>query len=495
MNRPQATATVFLILLLLPYSSPAQLPEEYKSIHQLDWEFYRDHPEEVDTASSWAFAKRPGAERIGSLSHVIYGFQPYWVSDATAQGYEYDLLTHVAYFSADVDTATGGFTSTHGWASTQAVNYARDAGKKVHLTVTFFSGHDRVLFSAPKRQNLVNNILAQLSVRSADGVNIDFESMSKNVPALADSFRTFIVQLGSALRDAGKELTVELPANPSIYFNAAFFEATRSLVDSYFLMAYAYYWKGSSTAGPVSPLTSGTSGLHVMRSIDDYLSIGCPPSQLIAGFPYYGIDWPVVSATRMSATTGSGSSRFYNSARAKAATLPAADRFFDGQYNVPWYRYEEAGQWRQTWYDDSLSLSMKYDSVKTRSIAGIGIWALGYDAPYGELWGALAAAFLGPVSASSVGKNVPDGWRLAQNYPNPFNGRTTILFSVDDALPVSVRLYDILGRCRKVLFDGLAESGRTYAVEFESADAASGVYVYALESAGRRLARRMILSR
>jgi spore germination protein YaaH len=47
----------------------------------------------------------------------------------------------------------------------------------------------------------------------------------------------------------------------------------------------------------------------------------------------------------------------------------------------------------QLWYDDSISLSHKYDWVKNKKLSGVGIWALGYDHGDTELWELLANKF------------------------------------------------------------------------------------------------------
>jgi len=368
----------------------------YKSIHQIESEYYSKNLYLIDTAgTNRNFSPRFDLLKPVLLSKVVYGFHPYWISDATAANYYYSLLTHIAYFSAEVDnspSSNGGFFTTRGWATTQVVNYAKRYNVKVHLTVTLFSNHSVILNNNTNRQNLINNILTQINLRNADGCNIDFESMSSSV---ADSFRTFIYQLGTALKSQGKELVVELPAvDWQNIFTQTFFNHVNSVVDFYFLMAYDYYWSGSSTAGPVSPLTSGTAYYHVTRSINTYLSRNCPKSKLIAGFPYYGYDWPVQSNVRMSTTTGSGSARYYSRCKTMVDTLPAVNKFLsDPLFNVPWFRYTSGTQWRQVWYDDSLSLSKKYDSVKAIGIAGTGMWALGYDDSRTELWGALKEAF------------------------------------------------------------------------------------------------------
>ncbi len=370
--------------------------QNFKSIHQQESEFYSKHPELV--GRDLIPKGTPRLEDLMqpvSLSKKVYGFHPYWISDATAANYYYSLLTHVAYFSAEVDNSvstTGGFSTTRSWSTTQVVNYAKTYGVKIHLCVTMFSNHSRILNNNTNRQNLINNIITQINLRSADGCNIDFESVSSTV---ADSFRTFIFQLGTALKNIGKELVVELPAvDWNSVYTSTFFSYVNSVIDYYFLMAYDYYWSGSSTAGPVAPLTSGTSIHHVTRSINTYLSRGAGSSRLISGFPYYGYDWPVTSSSRMASTTGTATARIYSVAKAAVDTLPSENKFSsDASFNVPWYRYTSGSQWRQTWYEDSLSLAKKYDSVKTIGIAGSGMWALGYDGSNTELWGALKKAY------------------------------------------------------------------------------------------------------
>jgi spore germination protein YaaH len=362
------------------------------SIHQQESEFYRAHPELVGkTVVPPALSKRSDLEKPATLSSIVYGFHPYW-QNGSESNYYFSLLTHIVYFSAEIDSNTGNFTTTNLWSSAAVVSTAKTYGKKVHLCITLFAGHATLLTNATAKANLIANCLAQLNVRNADGINVDFESVGSGSKT---DFRNFMVQLGDSLKAHGKELTIELPAvDWNGIFDTTFFSTTSAVTDLYFLMAYDYYWTGSPTAGPVAPLTSGTLIYHCMRSVDTYLSRGCPSGKLIAGFPYYGYDWPVTSSSRMSARTGSGTSRTYTTiVNNYIDTIAAGNQFFDATYNVPWYRYQSGGNWRQCWYDDSLSLAKKYDSVKTRNIAGVGMWALGYDGTLTALWGAIQNAF------------------------------------------------------------------------------------------------------
>jgi spore germination protein YaaH len=365
------------------------------------WEYYRDHPEMVgkDLVPP-ALAKRSDLMQTQTLNKVVYGFHPYW-QNGQESNYYLSLLTHIAYFSGDVDAATGNFTSTHSWSSANVVALAQQYGVKVHFSVVLFADHATFLASTAAKNNLIANIMAQINLRNADGCNIDFESISGSQAA---GYRDFLKQLGDTLKVYNKELVVELFAvDWNGIFPSTFFSTLNSVVDYYFIMLYDYYYSGSSTAGPVAPLmnTTSTSYRHVLRSIKTYTDIGAPASKLIAGFPSYGYDWPVVSETRMASATASGTSRTYSVSKNNYLdTVTVGNKFVDGTFNVPWYRYQSGGTWRQVWYDDSLSWAKKFDSIKVKNVAGTGMWALGYDGSEPELWGALKSAFAQTADAA-----------------------------------------------------------------------------------------------
>jgi hypothetical protein len=85
----------------------------------------------------------------------------------------------------------------------------------------------------------------------------------------------------------------------------------------------------------------------------------------------------------------------------------------------------------------------------------------------------------------------PDAAGLGQNYPNPFNPTTTIPFtSTGD--PVSLRVYDTLGREIAVLVDGVHGAGR-FTVTFDASALPAGVYFCRMRSGGVEQVQRMNL--
>ena len=92
------------------------------------------------------------------------------------------------------------------------------------------------------------------------------------------------------------------------------------------------------------------------------------------------------------------------------------------------------------------------------------------------------------------------GCRLLANVPNPFNPRTTLRFDLPDAMPVSLRVYDIGGRLVDVLLnDEMAAAGRNEIIwcgtDRTDRHLASGTYFYRLEARGQSQTKRMTLLR
>ena len=97
-----------------------------------------------------------------------------------------------------------------------------------------------------------------------------------------------------------------------------------------------------------------------------------------------------------------------------------------------------------------------------------------------------------PTDIEVLDDEVPARIALRQNYPNPFNPVTTIEFAVEQAQPVRLSVYDLLGREVAVLADGMQPAG-TFRVPFDASDLASGLYLYRLQTPTGTLTKRMML--
>tara|TARA_Y100000590_G_scaffold85739_1_gene95986 strand:+ start:944 stop:2206 length:1263 start_codon:yes stop_codon:yes gene_type:complete len=323
--------------------------------------------------------------RNHTLSHEIIGYLPYWQYDEYPD-IDYSLLTQINYFSAELDKY-GNISNDHNWDNIAFIEYAQERGVKVKLCATLF-GQDELttlLQDSNNRSNAINNLLNKVLLRQADGIDIDFELLPYSQK---ENLLLFIEELSYAFHEAMDDPIITM-ATPAVDWNNSWdYNQLALLTDGLFIMGYNYFYAGSDTAGPISPLGGYTYDLDY--TLNDYLNkTNNNFSKLILGLPYYGYDWPVVSSIENSSTTDSGEAKTYSQAH-NLSLFHGSD--YSTLSNAPWISYYN-NQWHQCWYDDSLSLSTKYQFAKDKNIAGIGIWALGYDDNNSKMWGSISDQF------------------------------------------------------------------------------------------------------
>ena len=85
------------------------------------------------------------------------------------------------------------------------------------------------------------------------------------------------------------------------------------------------------------------------------------------------------------------------------------------------------------------------------------------------------------VGINTVSSNVPGEFSLYRNYPNPFNPLTKIKFDVKKTEPVSLKIYDGLGREKLTLINQILQPG-VCEVTFDGSAFSSGIYFYTFET-------------
>jgi GH18 family chitinase len=263
------------------------------------------------------------------------------------------------------------------------------------------------------------------------------------------------------------------------------YDELASISDGLMIMAYDYHWKNAPTTGPVAPLT-GWGTYNVTWTVNDYLTwSGGLNDKLILGCPYYGYDWPAESGEAGANTDTSGIAKTYSSAEQLANSY---GKLRDNDSQSPWYRYQDSG-WHQCWYDDSLSLSLKYDLVNQFDLQGVGIWALGYDGDRTELWAALEEKF---TSTISIGDEViqPSSIFLYPAYPNPFNAVTTIRYSIVTQDTPLLRVYDLKGRLVETLVPDNQENG-IHEIHWNASNYPAGIYFISLSNRSEKVIQKI----
>lgn len=318
-----------------------------------------------------------------TVNKVVYGFHPYWMG-SSHESYDYDLLTDIAYFSFELDPKTGLFETTNKWDENGILDSAQKYGCKMHITISNFtqSNNRKFLKNEKSRSDNIEEIIKAVTVpeRGLDGVVIDFENVPSDV---RDELTQYVKDLSTALKEHGKVLSITIPAIDS--YNAFDIEGIEDYIQFFLLMGYDYYGSWSTEAGPVAPFYSQPlwGSYNVESSVDDYLTRGMEASQMILVVPYYGASWEVDHSELPSPRK-----KFL-----KSVTFREVKRSYSNETPIleptsksAYFNIETEEGVTQIWFDNVEALAHKYDFVISEKLAGIGIWALGYDNGYTDLW-------------------------------------------------------------------------------------------------------------
>lgn len=88
--------------------------------------------------------------------------------------------------------------------------------------------------------------------------------------------------------------------------------------------------------------------------------------------------------------------------------------------------------------------------------------------------------------------NIPRNYSLSQNYPNPFNSRTVIEYSLQNAGPVIIDIYDLMGRRLETLVNTVQSTGE-HSATWDADGYPSGTYFYSIKAGELSETRKMTL--
>lgn len=350
----------------------------------------------------------PESPMSAHLSSDVYGYLPYWeMTSAIVDYLDWNALSVLSLFSV-TQTATGtlnqslgGYKAIVGSLGRTLVATAKSRGVRVELCFSSF-GYDKnaAFFGDPARQaTTIAELRALVLAVGADGVNVDVELIKGT---WFDEYAVFLASLRAALQADNPAASVSVATNANTSGAQMAKRAADAGVDRIFIMGYAYRTT-SSNPGAIAPLVgrSSPSGLDLRWTVDRYALEGVPLGRVILGLPYYGVSWPTTSGALGAPRTTTGSTYVPRRHIGEPASLGARLQYEPGE-SVSWYaRYDAAAStWRQVFYDTPESLAPKYAYAVSRGLAGVGIWALGYDRGVPGYWELLKSMFGPPLVAT-----------------------------------------------------------------------------------------------
>jgi spore germination protein YaaH len=353
----------------------------------------------------------PGQTQQG-LSREVFGYLPYWELDSGMADYlRYDLLTTIAFFGVSykadgtLDTTLPGYKAYLNSFATDIITRAHAAG--VRTVITFqglsLSRNAAFLSNPAARATFVQQAVALMTARGADGANLDIEGLDNQY---FDAFGQLGAELKAAALAVNPNAQISVATNANVSGARMAAAALAAGVDRAFLMGYNYRVAASSPVGSIDPIVRADGGLSLSASLDLYAQYGVPLDRVILGIGYYGRTWPTAgpelhAARQTDTATYGGPKIFY------PRTLPGSavgttidyDQVEQAARLVSWDAVRST--WVQTYYNDSVTVAARMAFANQRGLAGLGIWALGYDRGQTGNWDAVAAAFAA-VSITSV---------------------------------------------------------------------------------------------
>lgn len=365
----------------------------------------------VNIFSLFGIAEKP--------KRIIYGYLPYW-SIENSEYLQLDKLTHIAYFGLYLNP-DGTFMETtigeddsiiiepakNNWENNDELSkLIRKASRRdirFALTVIAHIDEDTDAFLDCRScwDTLLNNLRTELDKKDITDVNLNFEYAGFTEEDKQEKFVELTKFLNEELDKTYEDSFLVVSAFADSIEEkrvSSKLEKLGKAADAIFIMGYDFHRPQSDSVGPVAPIEG--PGFNITQMLKEHLS-KVPPNKVILGVPYYGYNWIVEDdseyAKRVDGSDLNGFSQS-QSYEAVLETIIEVDPIlkWNEEGKAPYFTYvsPETDSLRTAYYENADSLAIKYDLINQNNLAGVGIWALGYDGGYTELWDLLYEKFI-----------------------------------------------------------------------------------------------------
>jgi len=349
---------------------------------------------------------------------VIYGYLPYW-SIPDTQYIQLDKLTDIAYFGVylnddgsfmekleDGSTEPGYLTWQENEELDELITRAKSVGVRVSLTVISHKDEvsDKFLNCKDCWNTFITNVTKEMDSKKIRDINLNFEYVELTDTETAAKYTEFVKFTNTELdKKYGQSMVVVSTfADSLVKDRVTDINSLGTAADMIFIMGYDFHRPDSDKEGPVAPIDG--KGVHaeydIRTMLNDYVAV-MPPSKIILGVPYYGYNWVVKEGTpnaeRIPGDDDIGFSQSQIYAKIMDTILEIKPEVkWDDLGKVPYFTYTspETGSIREVYFENEQSLEIKYQLANDYNLGGVGMWALGYDGGYQELWNLLAKYFI-----------------------------------------------------------------------------------------------------
>lgn len=271
-------------------------------------------------------------------------------------------------------------------ASSNYVTRAHHLGYEVWALLDDFDADDKGVHYASeaiaytsRRENLINQLIAEVISYNIDGINVDFEYVASDD---AEHYIQFLRELSVKCRINGIVLSVDnyVPASYNLYYD----RTEQGIVADYVvIMGYDEHNGASTEAGPVA------SKSFVEKAIVDTLA-EVPADKVILGAPFYSRVWyeipeedaPEGSVIIEDAIKGNYALDTYAyDMEGIEELLAAADghKVWLEEVGCNYAEFESEDGLCRIWFEDEASMEVKMKLMKQYELSGAAFWRLGQE--------------------------------------------------------------------------------------------------------------------
>lgn len=328
----------------------------------------------------------------------VVGFLPYWLISKAKSDYP-KYITTLSYFSLTLDH-DGKIKKFENPGESEPGWYALKSGKaddllnkskseNIKLSLAVFNGDPEeinLLISNPiqNARNMLSDILPVMKAYGFSDLNLDIENTMEASEEARINYTKFVSEVKKGLLDKNAG-TLTLDISAIDFFKKKLINPVdvAPIVDYLLIMGYDYHYTGSIVTGPVSPLFGAGKTLEfdIQTVVQKTLEI-MPPDKIILGIPLYGYEWETIQEASHSAVipgTGLTASnmRVEGLINTCPECIPHTDSISHESYII--YKDEDTGTYHQIYYPDKAATDEKVKFVQDSKLAGIALWALGYE--------------------------------------------------------------------------------------------------------------------
>ncbi len=326
----------------------------------------------------------------------IMGFQPFWLLDQADSDYS-SYASQLTYFGlqlADDGTIRKLNTDVEqepGWSNlntTRVQTMLQNAKKEgVVLSLAVQNANEESIDSMMQdpvaaAYNLINDIEPIVKANGFTDINLDIESFVDVPLEKQQAFTLFVETISHEVRSR-KLGTISIDITPMSLIRQRLTSANDIVpfVNTVILMAYDYTYIGSYSTGPVAPVDGAgeVRELDIESSLQELLRVA-PKEKVLLGIPTYGYEWETISAEPGAAVIpGTGKTASAKRVDTLRRTCTQCKEARDPVSKQPYLIIKEQDYYRQLFYVDNVSLRTTLQLAESYNLAGVAIWAFGYE--------------------------------------------------------------------------------------------------------------------